>query len=206
MQNRKMENSIRSLVTLYTVVVGAALSVAVTGVIDTTNGLRAATPTSICLFIAFIATLFPFVHGAVRHLDDAYLEDPEAQIKDGALVVDFVLLFFHALAFLVLSLLLKKPNHFAWGLVVVLSIDVVWGFFAHFAASSQKVGSAEFKWAVINLIVVAIGVTSLIATEIYLDDLAEPIKLAVATMFIAILRSVADYVSCRTFYFPQPHQ
>lgn len=203
MKSKKVENSIRSLVNLYTVVIGAALSVAVTGVIDTTKGLEAATSTSVCLFVAFLATLFPFVHGAVRHLDDAYLENPNGHIKDGALVIDFVLLFFHALAFLVLSLLLKKPNHFAWGLMVVLSIDVIWGAFTHFAASSRQAGGAEGKWTVINLIVVAFGASYLIWNDIYLGEIAQPVKLAVPITFVAILRSVADYAWCRSFYFPK---
>lgn len=202
MTNGKMENSIRSLVTLYTVVIGAALTVAVTGVIDTTSGLLAATPTSICLFLAYIATLFPFVHGAIRHLDDAYLENPNGQIKDGALVVDFVLLFFHALAFLALALLMKKPNHFAWGLIAVLSIDVVWGFFVHFAASSRQANGTEFKWAVINVITVAVGVSYLVINDIFLADMNDPIKLAIPVFFVAIIRSIADYGFCHDFYFP----
>lgn len=203
MQNRKMQNSVRSLVNLYTVVIGAALSVAVTGVIDTTKGLEAATSTSICLFIAFVATLFPFFHGALRHLDDAYIENKNSHIRDGALVIDFVLLFIHALAFLVLSLLLKKPNHFAWGLVTIFSIDVIWGGFTHFAASSRNTDTAEFKWTVINFVFVGAIGAYLVKNDIYLGDMAEPIKLAVPIVFIAILRSVVDYVWCRDFYFPK---
>lgn len=198
-----MEQSIRSLINLYTVVIGAALSVAVTGVIDTTRGLSAATPTSACLFLAFIATLFPFVHGAIRHLDDAYLENTAGHIQDGALVIDFILLFFHALAFLVMSLLIQKPNHFAWGLLVVLTIDVIWGGFAHFAASSRSTDSAEFKWTVINFITVGFGSTYLIWNDIYLAEMLEPIKLAVPIMFVTIIRSGIDYWWCRNFYFPK---
>ena len=203
MKNKRMENSIRSLTNIYTVVIGAALTLAVTGVVDSTKGLEAATTTSVCLFIAFIATLFPFVHGAIRHLDDVYLENPNVQIRDGALVIDFVLLFFHALAFLVLSLLLNKPNHFAWGLEAILSIDIVWGAFAYFAASTNRKNIAEFKWFVINLVTVGIGAIYLISNDINLAEIAEPVKLAVPILFITIIRSLADYVWCRDFYFPK---
>lgn len=203
MQNKKMENSIRSLVTLYLVVIGAALSVAVTGVINPTDGLAAATPTSVCLFVAFLATLFPFVHGAVRHLDDAYLENATDQVKDGVLVFDFVLLFFHALAFLVLSMLLKKPNHFAWGLAAILAIDVVWGLFTHYGASSVRVGSAESKWTTINFVSLALLIIYLVLNDVNLGQVSDPIKLAVPVMFVAILRTIADYVWCRSFYFPK---
>lgn len=203
MKSKRIENSIRSLSNLYTVVIGVALSLAVTGVVDSAKGLEAATVTSVCLFIAFIATLFPFVHGAIRHLDDVYLENPNKHIKDGALVIDFVLLFLHALAFLVLALLIKKPNHFAWGLEVILTIDVLWGAFTYFAASTKRTDSAEFKWFVINLITVGIGAIYLINNDIYLEDFVEPVKLAVPILFISIIRSLVDYVWCRSFYFPK---
>src|SRR5207253_2832610 len=133
---KRMENSVKSLVELYTVVIGVALSLAVVSLIDLNKGLDVITLPSTLLFIAFIATLFPFYHGALRHLDDAYIENDDRRIKDGALVLDFVLLFLHAVAFVVLSLLLKKPGQFAWVLAVVLSIDVIWGVFAHFASSA----------------------------------------------------------------------
>lgn len=203
MKNKKLENSVRSLINLYTVVIGAALSVAVTGVIDTTKGLMAATSTSVCLFLAFIITLFPFVHGAIRHLDDAYLENESDQIKDGALVFDFVLLFFHALVFLVLSLLLNKPNHFAWCLLTVLAIDVAWGIFTHFAASSKQSGGAEIKWTCINFLTVGLGVSYLVFNDIYLGEISDPIKLAIPILFLTISRSIADYAWCRNFYFPK---
>ncbi|MBK9067349.1 MAG: hypothetical protein IPL76_10780 [Gemmatimonadetes bacterium] len=54
-----------------------------------------------------MATLFPFYHGALRHLDDAYLENENHHIKRGALIFDFLLLFLHAMCFVVLALLIQ---------------------------------------------------------------------------------------------------
>ena len=150
MQNKRKENSVKSLVNLYTVVIGVALTQAVAGLIDPQKGLDSLSLSSTFLFFAFIATLFPFYHGALRHLDDAYVENDNEHIKDGALVVDFALLFFHSLVFVILSQLLKKPGHFAWVLIALISIDVLWGIFAHFASSSTSTLTAESKWTIIN--------------------------------------------------------
>lgn len=203
MQNNRMQNSVKSLVNLYTVVIGVALSLAVVGLIDATKGIESITLVTGSLFVAFVATLFPFFHGALRHLDDAYIENDSKHIKDGALVVDFILLFLHALAFVVLSLLLSKPGHFAWVLSALLTIDVLWGLYAYLASSSKSSPNAELRWAFINLVSVAVVVSYLINQNIFLDDLDEPIKLAVPMAFVCIIRSLVDYFACRTFYFPK---
>jgi hypothetical protein len=203
MKNKKMENSVKSLVNLYTVVIGVALSAAVVGVIDVSAGLESATLVSSLLFIAFVATLFPFFHGALRHLDDAYIENDNEHIKEGALVIDFVLLFLHALAFVVLSLLIKKPAHFAWVLAALLTIDVVWGVFAHFASSTKGSLTAESKWTIINFIFVGFVVSFLVIRGISLNELPEPIKLAIPLAFICTLRTLVDYIWCKDFYFPK---
>ncbi len=212
MQNKRKENSVRSLSNLYTVVIGVALSLAVVGVIDTNSGLQSVTLSRSLLFFAFLVTLLPFYHGALRHLDDAYLEnDSTVPVKDGALIVDFLLLFFHALAFVVLSLLLKNPGHFAWALTVVLTIDVLWGTFAHFTAKHSigatgppaESASAPGKWAIINFIFVGVSVITLVNQDIYLGEVAEPIKLTIPIAFVCTFRTLIDYVWCRVFYFPR---
>jgi len=198
-----MENSVRSLVNLYTVVIGVALSLAVVQLVNINVGLRAITVPLLLLFAAFIATLFPFYHGALRHLDDAYIENNHNNIKDGALVIDFILLFIHGLAFVVLSLLLSKPSEFAWVLLALLSIDVIWGLFTHFAASSMRVLTAELKWSLINIVFVGFWIWYLVAHNYYFVDLQKPILLAIPIAFTCILRTIADYLWCRSFYFPK---
>lgn len=203
MKNKRKENSVRSLVSLYTVVIGVALSLAVVSLVDPSSGLASVTMPAVLLFVAFIATLFPFYHGALRHLDDAYIENENDHIKDGALVLDFVLLFLHALAFVVLSLLLKRPGHFAWVLTVVLAIDIVWGIFVHFASSSKGDITPESKWAIINFVFVGCVLWYLVAHDIYLQDAPGDLSLALAIAFACTVRSMADYGWCRSFYFPK---
>lgn len=203
MKNKKLENSVRSLVNLYTVVIGAALSLAVARAIDVNAGLTSIGLVPILLFVCFVVTLFPFFHGALRHLDDAFIENESQNIKTGALIIDFALLFLHALAFVVLSQLLQRPSHFAWLLIIVLLIDVVWGIFAHFGSSSGSKLSAEFKWTVINFIFVGIVAAYLVGNDIYLDHNGDALKLSILLSIACVLRSTIDYVWCRELYFPK---
>jgi|GEM_PF-5203978 len=203
MQNKRFENSIRSLTNLYTVVIGAALSLSVAGAIDMNKGLESLTAVSVLLFFAFVATLFPFFHGALRHLDDVYIENDNAHIKVGAFLIDYGLLFLHALAFLVLSQLLKKPVHFAWFLIAVLFIDVVWGTFSYFASSRNQDGpSAESRWTLINIVFIAFVALYLVSQDAYLSSTFDPFKLSLLLAIACTLRSIVDYVWCRHLYFP----
>jgi hypothetical protein len=203
MISKKKENAVKSLVSLYTVVIGVALSVSVLTLIDAKAGLSAVTGGSVLLFGAFVATLLPFYHGALRHLDDAYLENESSQIKDGALIVDFLLLFFHAMAFVVLALLIHRPVDFAWLLIAVLAIDVIWAIFTHFASSSAAAGGAEGKWGLINLMFVGVAVVYLVIQGIYFGTGSpDDAKVAVPIFVFAVIRTMVDYVWCRRFYFP----
>jgi hypothetical protein len=203
MKSKKLENSVRSLVNLYTVVIGAALSLAVARAIDVKAGLTSISSVSILLFGCFVVTLFPFFHGALRHLDDAFVENESQNIKAGALIIDFALLFLHALAFVVLSQLLQRPSHFAWLLIAVLMIDVVWGVFAHYGSSSGSKLSAESKWAIINFIFVGIVAAYLVGNDIFLNYNRDALKLSILLTIACALRSTVDYVWCRELYFPK---
>jgi len=203
LKNKRMENSVKSLVNLYTVVIGVALSLAVVQLINVNVGLKAITIPLLLLFAAFVATLFPFYHGALRHLDDAYIENDNNNIKDGALVIDFILLFIHGLAFVVLSLLLAKPSEFAWVLLGLLSIDVIWGLFTHFAATTMRTLTAELKWSIINFAFVGFWIWYLVANNFYFGEVQKPILLAIPIVLTCVLRSIADYLWCREFYFPK---
>lgn len=202
MNNKRMENSIRSLANLYTVVIGAALSVAVVGTIDVDKGLHSISAVSILLFLAFLATLLPFFHGALRHLDDVYIENENQHVSRSALIIDFALLFLHALVFLILSQLLKKPADFAWVLISILLIDVVWGLFTTFGASTTA-DSAESRWTLINVIFIACVAGYLIGNGIDLKSENDPTRLASLLALACVVRSIVDYVWCRNFYFPR---
>jgi hypothetical protein len=200
--DKRQENSLKSLVNLYTVVIGVALSSAVVQLIDPQKGLASINLKNGALFLAFVITLMPFYHGALRHLDDAYLENPNSPVKDGALIVDFLLLFLHGLVFVVLSLMFEKPSHFAWIVTAILIIDVVWGVFAYFASASGE-KSAVGKWVIINLITVLVAGLALYSFDISLSYSGNVEKLALAISVVCILRTLADYCLGWRFYFPK---
>ena len=202
MKSKKKENSVRNLINLYTVVMGVALSNSITKLIDSQTGLQSVTASSVMLFVGFVVTLLPFYHGALRHIDDAYIENTNPQIKDGALIVDFLLLLLHGMAFVVLSVLITVPNHFAWALISLLIVDVVWGIFVHFGSSSKS-NIAEWKWTIINFCFVIVSAWYLIDHDIYLDIVQDPIKLSIPISIICLLRSLADYWWAKDFYFPK---
>lgn len=205
MQNKRKENALRTLTSLYTVVIGVALSSSILKLIDSDIGLASVETQSLLLFIAFIITLFPFYHGALRHLDDAYIENDSSHIKDGALMIDFLLLFFHGMAFVVLSLMLKKPGDFALVLISVLSIDVIWGAFTYFG-SSAKGSVAEGRWLLINVATVLISGICIPVFGLDMLSLTNEVSYKVAWVIfgVAIVRTFADYASCWKFYFPSP--
>lgn len=203
MKNTRLKASVNNLVFLYTVVIGAALSIAVATAVDPAIGLASVTWPSSLLFASFVATLFPFFHGALRHLDDAYIENDNDHIRQGALIIDFILLFLHALVFVLLALLIRKPAQFAWVLSILLTIDVVWGLFAHNGASSRNPLKPEAKWAFINVVFVVIAATYLVLNDFDFRDVSSPLKLAVLVTCACFLRSIADYVWCKDFYFPR---
>lgn len=203
MVNDRRRNAVSSLVELYTVVIGVALSIAVFGVVGSNKGLLGVSAHSVSLFVAFIATLFPFYHGALRHLYDAYLENQNEHIRPAAVIPDFLLLFLHALAFVVLALLLDKPNHFLWVLNVVLAIDVIWACFVYFGASSKRSVSPEGRWAVINFVFLIVSLLYLVLNNIYLTEVDGVFRLSLLIVIACVARSVWDYLWCRSFYFPE---
>jgi hypothetical protein len=200
--NDRRRNAVQGMVELYTVVMGVALSIAVYSVVGTGSGLGGISTSKVFLFGAFLATFFPFHQGALRHLWDAYLENTNGHIRAGALIPDFILLFAHALAFVVLALLVDMPGHFAWALVCLLGIDMAWGIFAYFGASSHGSHGAEGKWSLINAIFVVVGLFYLISNDLFLGSVANPQKVSTLIALGSGARTIVDYVWCREFYFP----
>jgi len=203
MISAKRANAVRNLVSLYTVVIGAALSLAVVSLIDPKQGLDSVQSSAVYLFLAFVLTLIPFYHGALRHLDDTYLESPRHNIRDHVLIFDFLLLVGHAMAFVCLSLLLRKPTQFAFVFLSVLSVDIVWGGMTHLFANPAEKSGAEGKWTVINLVFAGALFAVLNYLDISWSSTAFEEKLAFPLLFVCALRTIVDYAFCYDFYFPQ---
>lgn len=196
----KKANSVKSLQTLYTVVIGVALSSATVNLISS-GDLSKITLQSLLLFFSFSLTLIPFFHGAMRHLDDAYLENKNEHIRNGALLLDFLLLFIHGVVLVILSFFMKNSLTFLIVLLSILTLDVIWGLFAHCASASKKNG-AELKWVTINSIFVAVFVAYLSHIDVMAGNYNET-NLSVIVSVGCLIRTVIDYSWGWSFYFPE---
>lgn len=145
------------------------------------------------VFIAFVVTLVPFYHGMNRHFDHCYLEKTSTVVQ-GALLLDFGVFFLEASILFAVAWSLRAGLRGFYLLGALLGVDMLWGVVSHFIHYSTEKPSI-LRWSVINLI--AIGLASGVA--FYPTD-RRPVML----MLIAILRTVADYYFCWTFYFPRP--
>ena len=201
--NESKANSVRNLEHLYTTGVALALSLAIYNLIDTT---RATVPFKLELwpfFVAFLITLIPFYHGALRHLDITYIEKGGKQVHKVALLLDFLILFIESCAFIVLAVLLLKPLFFVWGLVALLVFDAIWAFIVSLGFLKDVKPKAELRWALINLIFTVILsvyliIFNFVPRAIYVSD----IKLITGILCFSILRTIIDYAWCWNIYFP----
>ncbi len=193
-------SSVRNLGALYSVVVGVALAFAMEKLVDA----EAASVFQwhlVPLFLALVVTLVPFYHGALRHLDVTYVEHGTSDVRAGALLADFLLLFLEGSLFVGLSVLLGRPEVFGWTLVALLLLDAIWGFTAHLAFSRHPKLKAEARWAFVNAGTVVILVLFLIVLGAYPPGrVPESGGLEIGLLGIAAIRTVVDYAVSWEFY------
>jgi len=192
---------VHHLQALYTVVVGIALTVALTELIDA----KAEVPFRLSVlpyFLAYVVTLVPFYHGALRHLDATYVHDVASHPRSGALMADWSLLFCESCLLLAIALLVARPIPFSYALVGLFLFDTVWAFAAHLAFSPPG-QPAERRWATINLVTSGL----LILTMVYLHSLdvsAKPVDIYmwIVVLTVCVIRTIVDYAWCWSFYYP----
>ena len=195
------KNSVSQLAELYNVVIGIALSISIYNVID-----AKAWPIPLHLDFAtnlasVLVLVIPFYHGAMRHLFATYVEDGgSTRIKDGALLVDFVLLFLESCLFVMIAALIASTVKMAWVVVVLLVVDSIWGLLAKLAFTGAQAQLAEQKWALIN----AAAVIVLILILIFGDGAfkGNPMGAEFGLLAILVGRTIADYWFSWDFYFP----
>jgi len=198
--NEAQKNSVRNLQYLYTTVIGLGLSLAIYNLIDTTRVYIPLKLEFLPFFFTFLITLIPFYHGALRHLDITYIEQGGKQVRNGALMIDFLALFIEGCLLLILALIVVKPMFFVWGLVVLLAFDTLWAFTAYLGFSQDLKLKAEPRWAIINFIT-AIGLSILLIFVPPCLDILDS-KLVVLIPLVALIRTVIDYIWCWNYYYP----
>jgi hypothetical protein len=190
------QRTIGHLQQLYTVVAGAALTVAITRLIDE-KGVPPIRGDVLPYFFAYIFTLVPLSHGALRHLDITYFEDTAADPKRAALMADWWLLFFEGCLLLALAALLQQPELFSRGFCILLAFDCIWAFIAALAfAPTNPEYRVEWKWALINFV----ALLALLICLLYIMSLdnTRPVDFfwRVIVLLIATARTVWDYAWC----------
>jgi hypothetical protein len=195
------ENSVKQLSELYNVVSGVALALAITQLVDATAPAIPVQTDRILPFLTFIVIIIPFHQGAVRHLFATYVEDGgSSRVKQGALALDFVILFAEACLFVALALVMGKENLFTITLITLLLIDCVWGFMATLAFTGAQAQSTERKWSIINVVAVAVLILLYIFGPRLLGGWNYEMEIAV--LVVCALRTVVDYYTCWDFYYP----
>lgn len=199
-----MTNLVRSLQTLYTIAVGLGLERAIVNLVDISYGIIPIKLELIPFFVAFLITLIPFYHGALRHLNFVYIEEEGKNVRSGALFTDFSLLFLESCLIFSLAILLPNPIGFFIALLLLLLVDILWALlFLGFSKKEKKTSLTELHWLIINTIVIIsclinFGVLYISKVPMNIFDL----EISIFVLVIFITRTVFDYVLCWSFYFP----
>lgn len=217
---KKQESTVRHLQALYSVVAGGSLFRAVEVVVPIGGKIRY---DLLPLFVVFLVTVIPFFHGALRHMDDAYLDESSPMPRNGALFADFALLCIEGCLLLALATSVGAPRRFLGIWIMLLGLDACWAVGTHLVFSVEagrrltvlrglvtaraNLVTAHLEWAVINvgtLLVVALYFAGTSTFAFFdSDDFT-----VVFTLVLGIARTTIDYVTSWNFYFPpiaEPH-
>ena len=191
------ENSVRHLANFYTVIAGLALTTAVYQLVNEKSGLLPFTWPKLLLCLAFLVTLFPFYHGALRHLDVTYVEVKAGskEPKAGAFIGDFALLFTQSCLFIVLAIEITEPVLFTLVYAGLLLFDTIWAVLANWAFSAPTNGKQELTWAAINFCTLCV-VFAFMYSQGLVDNLTtnvNPLTIGIVTCVIAWVRTIVDY-------------
>lgn len=194
--------SVEHLQELYTVAVGLSLTVGIERLFPSElhGGLKGST---IAAFVAFMATLLPFYHGALRHLDRSYLQGGQSRGGGGYLFADFFALFAEACVFIAMAASLERPHRFLVLFLLLLILDIVWlEFYVRLAApvinpGNRSVTWADRAWVLVNTPFLFLGGTILAAGSAFPSP-----TFVYFVCALAVARTACDYAWSWNFYFP----
>ena len=193
------EDSVKNLQELYTVAVGAALTLAVVRFVPETGVPQW---NALPVLVGYVVTLIPFYHGAMRHLDVTYRDRRVEAVREGALLADFFLLFIEACLFLALASVITSTEHAAQTYLGLIALDGVWGLAAHWVFTKNRRPWAEIRWSLLNIGTALVTLGFVLALS-YLKWPGLSERAAFVFAAICVGRTIADYSLSWRFYFPK---
>lgn len=196
-------NSVKQLCELYRVVISIAVGLAFHKLIDANLQPVPLVSGRVALFLAFIFTVIPFFHGAVRHLYATYIEGGgSSRVVNWVVLVDYYLLFLEGGLFVGLACAFESPQSFGFLLTGILALDVVWGAMSRIGFGGTDAQRAEVSWAAINAVTVVVLLVVMIADPILRHWGLGDTQFKLFLLLLAVVRTGTDYYKNHTFYCP----
>jgi hypothetical protein len=190
---RAVERSIDTLQRIYAVVAGLAINEALKRVfLQDGKGEYQFHVENLPEFIAFIVTVVPFVHGMNRHLDRTLAASANRPGLLTFLLVDLLVFIIESTLLFVLAVTVTHPDQFFTWLIALLAVDAIWGLITW-----PITKTVVLQWLVLNTAIGAMLGAALCWLPADLGIVREWIMAA-----LAVLRTILDYSTAWTFYFP----
>jgi hypothetical protein len=143
--------------------------------------------------IAFFVTIIPFHQGMNRHLDFHYIERTDPNVSFG-LFLDFVFFMFEGGIFFAIASSVRLPAQATTFFGLLLFVDIIWALVAMLAHRTRD--RPLSKWPGINFAALIVGVGILAFNFFSLEWKGWLLA------SLAVGRTVWDYTSSWSFYFP----
>lgn len=196
-----VQSNIRVLQEFMTIIMGIALAnlvfqFVIRSVVDIELGkLRDFNPRAGGMFLAMTVLSIRFFHGNMRALDDVYMTSDSADsVHRWMELTDFFVLIGQGLIFCAIGFLLETLDGIFWCLVIMFSLDVVFGLVPIFFGSTRILERGRRTWFFLGLVsLVALGVIKLFGLYLFW-----------ALVGISGFTTVLDYLINAEIYFPVP--
>ncbi len=193
------KRSVDSLEKIYAVIIALAIGKTLTTIFPggDFNSDLANNAKFIPALFSFFLLVVPFYHGMNRHLDFCYLSKKKEDIKEWGLLIDFIVFCLESSLLFVFANYIKSGINCYIILGLILAIDVIWGFVSHLIHYG-KITSSLLKWCIINFLAIILGYLNFVIKNAFTDFSKE-----INFLLIMLLRTIADYWTSWSFYFPK---
>jgi hypothetical protein len=201
-----LHNSVEVLKILYMVVAGLAVAAGLQRFLLSEGGeVRIdGSVVEVIFFAIFLTTVARFVHGAMRHFDRTYSEQPETiNWQIGQPLWDFLGLGFEAVIFFILAYSLTNYSRFIDYYLLLLLVDCFW-LFVISLPDLKRLWSENRKWWSIANAVVLVPVGGELIFSMIRGSEAYSSWLIWTFVGVVIVHTIMDYPLNWRVYFGRP--